>query len=346
MKKIPEHIEFTPDPGININRIIQKDRPDKVGVLVDENTRTHCLPRLEIAMDDLFEIKSGEKHKTLDTCSLLWQKLTEAGFSRKSLLINLGGGVIGDMGGFIASTYKRGMRFINIPTTLLAQVDASIGGKLGIDFHGYKNHIGLFREPDQIIISSIFLETLSKEQLRSGFAEVIKHALIRDYNYWEAITSSTDLNKRNWDEIIHTSVRIKSDVVESDPLEKGFRKILNFGHTLGHAIETWKLLKSEELLHGEAIAIGMIMETRLSELTQKLDSGHAQSIYSYIKNMYPNVTLPPLAEIYSLLKQDKKNEKGEVNFSLLNKIGKCDFNVKVTDELIEDAYFFYEKLYK
>ena len=213
----------------------------KVAILVDENTKRDCLPKLpQFENPIIIEIKSGEENKNINTCNFIWEQLTAQHFDRNSLLINLGGGVIGDMGGFAASTYKRGIDFIQIPTTLLAMVDASVGGKLGVDFNGLKNQIGLFNNPESVLIFPEFLETLPENQLKSGFAEVVKHALISDKNLWEELTSTT-FDKLNWEAIILTSIQIKNNIILSDPFEKGNRKKLNFGHTFGHAVESYYL---------------------------------------------------------------------------------------------------------
>ena len=213
----------------------------KIGILVDENTKEFCLPLLsEIKKSVIIEIKSGEENKNIDSCNLIWEALTKNCFDRNSLLINLGGGVIGDMGGFCASTYKRGIEFIQIPTSLLAMVDASVGGKLGVDFNGLKNQVGLFSNPKSVIINPKFLETLPEDELRSGFAEVVKHALIVDKNLWNHLKNNP-FQDLYWEEIIESSVQIKNKIVMSDPKEKGERKKLNFGHTFGHAIESYYL---------------------------------------------------------------------------------------------------------
>ena len=347
MEKIPSYILFTEEPGKQLDDLIKDLLPDKVGILVDENTKSQCLTALSMKENyEIIEINSGEKHKNLQTCSDVWSSLTKRGFSRKSLLINLGGGVIGDMGGFIASTYKRGIRFVNIPTTLLAQVDASIGGKLGIDFEGLKNHIGLFNEPEYVIVSSHFLSTLPLEQLRSGFAEVIKHALIHDEDYWKMVTSIHRLDSINWLDIIKRSIEVKNEIVSLDPKEKGFRKVLNFGHTLGHAIETWYLHNELNKLHGEAVAAGMILESKLSEQISGLNPLLTNQIGEYIKLHFTKTELPPFEEVIRLMGHDKKNENGQINFSLLKNIGQCEFDREANEEMIYTAFQYYERLYK
>jgi len=319
----------------------------KIGVLVDENARQHCLPIVENTLPpnySLIEIKSGEEQKNLDTCAFIWNKLTGLAFDRKSLLINLGGGVIGDMGGFCAATYKRGIAFINIPTTLLAQVDASVGGKLGIDFLGFKNHIGVFQEPKNVFISSKFLQTLDRRELRSGFSEVIKHCLIHDAKKFEEI-SKKNLEQQDWADVIRHSVEVKRQVVRKDPHEKGLRKILNFGHTLGHAIETYFMNSGNRILHGEAIAKGMICETWLSEIKCGLKHEENQKVFNYIRTIFNLKPIDPgsFESILALTIQDKKNENNIVMASILDKIGNCLFNIEVTKEEMRKSLEFYNE---
>ena len=318
---------------VEIRQAISDINPDKIALLVDENTKSHCLPLLQIPYELLIEIKSGEHQKTLTSCEQIWEKLTQSNFSRKSLLINLGGGVIGDMGGFVAATYKRGMSFINLPTTLLSQVDASIGGKLGIDFQGLKNHLGVFKEPTKVIIHPPFLNTLSMRELKSGFAEVIKHGLIYDITYWLE-TKRLPLDDMDWTAIIQRSVEIKSTIVNQDPFEGGLRKILNFGHTLGHAIESYLLSSKHPLLHGEAIAMGMILEANLSMQLKRISESEFEEISEFICGTYVLPEAPSFEKLIPYLKQDKKNENSRVKFALLERIGKCTYDVEVSSELI------------
>ena len=302
----------------------------QVAILVDENTKRDCLsklPQIENAL--IIEIKSGEENKNISTCSFIWEQLTINNFDRNSLLINLGGGVIGDMGGFCATTYKRGLEFIHIPTTLLAMVDASVGGKLGIDFKGFKNQIGLFNNPKAVFISSEFLETLEESELKSGFAEVVKHSLISDNSLWLKLknTPFTDLD---WEDIIDTSVQIKNKIVLADPFEKGERKKLNFGHTFGHAIESYYLEKRTPISHGEAVFMGMILETKISDLSET----EKNEIKNYILSDFSLPCTPKKSNLHKFLINDKKNQNGKINFTLLNGIGNCSFdNLFSLDEL-------------
>lgn len=347
MNMLPPHIQLTENASAILRKKLAEMAPDRIAFLVDENTKKLCLPSIDIDQDfHLIEIKSGEQNKTLNTCEFIWEHLTQYNFTRNSLLINLGGGVIGDMGGFTAATYKRGIRFINIPTTLLSQVDASIGGKLGIDFSGLKNHIGIFRDPDTIIIDQSFINTLPQEQVLSGFAEIIKHALIRDNTYWDQLQLLNPFSIKDWNSLVYTSIQIKNDVVQNDPYEKGLRKILNFGHTLGHAMETWKLNHQNIITHGEAIAVGMIMETYLAFSCKLISENELQSVSGYIKKNYPYHSIPDVNDLIELMKHDKKNDGDKVNFSLIKTIGECDYNVAVDTFRIKDAVDYYESLYE
>lgn len=342
--KIPDYITFTDFPKNTLKELLDSFQPDKVAYLVDENTKAHCLPKLDLSDDALIiEIKSGEINKNLDTCQLIWQSMTDFGFSRKSLLVNVGGGVIGDMGGFCAATYKRGIRFINFPTTLLAAVDANIGGKLGIDFNGFKNHIGVFQDPNAVVVCDQFLSTLPERELRSGFAEVIKHGLIYDSDYYYSLKQQ-DFPNFQWNDIIRKSIEIKGEVVAQDPKESGVRKILNFGHTLGHGIETWYLNAGKSLLHGEAISIGMITEGFLSQKMDLITSEDLEDLTAYILKIYGLFDLPSLNDVLPLMQQDKKNVGSEINYSLLKGIGKCGFDQKIGLHLIEEAFEYYENL--
>ncbi|MFY0607437.1 MAG: 3-dehydroquinate synthase [Cyclobacteriaceae bacterium] len=341
---IPDYISFTKDPAKSLQETLKTLRPDRVAYLVDENTRVDCLPLLGDLGDGLvIEIASGEINKNLDTCQSIWTELTNAGFSRKSLLVNVGGGVIGDMGGFCASTYKRGIRFVNFPTTLLAAVDANIGGKLGIDFNGFKNHIGIFNDPDAVIICDRFLKTLPERELKSGFAEVIKHGLIFDRAYLEEI-KSVPFPEHDWHAVIRRSAEIKGAVVAEDPKEKGLRKILNYGHTLGHGIETWYLNAGKSLLHGEAIAVGMILEAYLANKIEQLSLEELEVITGFLIETYGKIELPPLDEVLSLVVHDKKNTGSKINYSLLTAIGKCSYDDQVDPDWISKSFSYYQNL--
>jgi 3-dehydroquinate synthase len=341
------NIIFSDSPGKDLAALIGK-KYTQVAVVVDENTRQHCYPLVKEALPPhvLIEIPSGEAHKTLDTCTQVWDSLTEDGFDRNGLLINLGGGVIGDLGGFCAATYKRGIDFMTVPTTLLAMADAGIGGKLGIDYNGLKNHIGLFQHPEAIVIHQGFLKTLSERERRSGFAEVIKHGLIADEYYWQLIRGK-NFAEQPWEKHVKHSVRVKQGIVANDPLEQGERKLLNFGHTIGHAIETYRLTQSTQpLLHGEAIAIGMICESYISYTRKFISKTELKQITAFLLQIYGKESLPAeaLPDIIQWMYQDKKNKDKKINATLLEKVGRGKIDVYISELEAKEAMEFYEAL--
>jgi len=319
----------------------------KFFVIADTKTRKYCYPLLKplLPSHQLVTVKSGETHKNLGSCEIIWQAMTDAALDRHALVLNIGGGVIGDMGGFCAATYKRGVDFVQIPTTLLSQVDASVGGKLGIDFNGLKNHLGVFALPSRVLIDPVFLQTLPPREIRSGFAEIVKHCLIADAEKWETIRVR-DFEQQDWPDLISHSVGIKQRVVEADPREKGLRKILNFGHTLGHAIETWFLEKpaAQQLLHGEAIAAGMVMEAYLAYRKKMIDKELLQEIEEFIFSVYGKTIIAPedVTPILRLTAQDKKNKGGEVRFSLIDGRGSCTYDVPVSAGDMRKALAYYQ----
>jgi 3-dehydroquinate synthase len=339
-------VQIVPEAASALEAWLRDRDYSRIAVLVDENTRKHCYPHLKDALPrhTLITVKSGETQKNLETCTAIWQKLTDAQFDRKGLLLNLGGGVIGDMGGFCAATYKRGIDFVQIPTTLLSQVDASVGGKLGIDFNGYKNHIGVFREPARVVVGTSFLQTLPPHETRSGFAEVIKHCLIADSTMWQTIRRR-DLDDQHWTELVPHSVRIKQAVVAQDPTEKGWRKVLNFGHTVGHAVESYFLAQpKKKLLHGEAIAVGMIAEGYLSMHLGMLPEKEFGQIEEFIFSVYGKVKLEnaDLEAIAPLALQDKKNQGGKIRCVLLQAIGRPVIDQVISLKDIKEALQYYQ----
>ena len=345
---LPEYIHITEDASRAIESFLNEGHFTKVFVLIDENTERHCLPRIISALPTdhmVISVKSGESHKTLDTCGLIWEALTNSNADRHDLIINLGGGVITDMGGFCAATYKRGIAFINIPTTLLAQVDASIGGKLGVDFHGFKNHIGLFQIPDKVIIDPRFLSTLDVEELRSGFAEVIKHNLIADRVQY-GVLKNIPFEEVDWHEWIAHSLAIKNRFVTTDPKEAGERKLLNFGHTIGHAIESFYLGSDRHLRHGEAIAIGMIAETFLSTQRTGLSKQDADAIIQHIRRVYPLNQIPEsdFTEIQHLALHDKKNNDAQIKCVLLETTGSAVYDVIIDADDIAESLNYYNQM--
>ncbi|HWV32457.1 MAG TPA: 3-dehydroquinate synthase [Dyadobacter sp.] len=332
--------------GESLPDFLSSKQYSKIVVIADNNTKRLCYPILKafLPKHSVVTVPSGEAHKTLATCEKIWEFMTKEELDRHALVINVGGGVIGDMGGFCAAVYKRGIDFIQVPTTLLSQVDASVGGKLGIDFQGFKNHLGVFNIPKSVLIDPVFLKTLPEREIRSGFAEVIKHCLIADGAKWEEIRAK-DFEQQNWPDLIAHSVKIKQQVVDQDPTEKGLRKILNFGHTLGHAVETCFLNKGpkERLFHGEAIAVGMIMEAYLSFERKMIDQQTLTNIEEFLFATYGKVKIKPedIEEIIALTRQDKKNKGKEIRFSLLSGAGQCAFDVVVTAAEMRKSIAYY-----
>jgi 3-dehydroquinate synthase len=317
-------------------------------ILVDENTHELCLPQFMAEISgryhfEIIEIASGEINKTIETCVGVWEALSELGADRKSLVINLGGGVLTDLGGFVASTFKRGINFINVPTTLLSMVDASVGGKTGVDLGVLKNQIGVINQPVMVLVIPDFLDTLEERQVTSGFAEMLKHGLIRDESYWTTLKATTSLQEIK--QQILPSIIIKNNVVLQDPTEQGLRKILNFGHTLGHAVESYRLesKKKATLLHGEAIAIGMILEAYLSHKLTGLTLVALEEIKATFLNHYDNIVFSDedISKISELMKYDKKNSHGNINFVLLNSIGEAQIDITVPTELIRESFAYY-----
>lgn len=333
-----------------LNTHLEKSGYSKIFILVDEHTHEDCLPAFMMEIErqyeiEIIEIEAGEIHKNIQTCTQVWEVLSELNADRKSLLINLGGGVITDLGGFVASTFKRGIDFINVPTSLLAMVDASVGGKTGVDLGHLKNQIGVINQPQMVLIVSDFLKTLDERQLNSGFAEMLKHGLIQDRPYWDRLKQMTDLLHVTNE--IYASVAIKNTVVLQDPTEQNLRKILNFGHTLGHAIESYFLEneKKQTLLHGEAIAIGMILEAYLSYTLTGLSGKDLEDIKATFLSRYEKVDFDheDILHILSLLKFDKKNTHGNVNFVLLEGIGKAVIDIQVSEGVLLDAFSYYKE---
>lgn len=345
-------IHFNVSGYESINNYINTSNPSGIFILVDNNTHLHCLApfleKLETTRPiEIIEIEAGEVYKNIDTCVGVWDALSELGADRKSLVINLGGGVVTDLGGFVASTFKRGIAFINIPTTLLAMVDASIGGKTGVDLGSLKNQIGVINTPKMVIIDSNYLKTLAQNEMRSGLAEMLKHGLIQDQDYWNKFKDLSVLDISNLDDLIYDSILIKKHVVDIDPHEDGLRKTLNYGHTLGHAIESYFLSHPDktDLLHGEAIAIGMVLESYISTKLTGLSEDQYNDIKSLILDVYDFVSISPedYKPIIELLKYDKKNAHGNVYFVLLEAIGKTKIDCTVSNDLIIEALNVYNK---
>ena len=343
-------IYFNESGYYSLNQFIADFKPSKIAVITDNNTSQFCknLFLSKIQNHKVLElcIQSGEINKNLDTCLFLWQELSKNNFDRKSLIINLGGGVVTDLGGFVASTFLRGIAFINIPTSLLAMVDASVGGKTGIDLGVLKNQIGVMANPKMVVIDQVYLKTLPVNHFNSGIAEVLKHGLIHSEEHWTKLTQQKlVVSSKNLLEVIFDSVSIKDSIVKQDYFESGLRKSLNFGHTLGHAIESYSLSGKEirPLLHGEAIGIGMILEAFLSAVYLNFPMATVDKIKSVFKIYFDSISFENQAinEIISYLMFDKKNNNKQINFVLLEEIGKPVLDVQVSNAHIIDSFQFY-----
>ena len=338
---------------INCNQIIKDLEQCFVGkfysnvfVLTDEGSRRYCTTFLEELPFEyqMIELKAGDDHKNIGALSSVWQYMTENGADRESLLINLGGGMITDLGGFAASTFKRGIAFINIPTTLLSMVDAAVGGKTGINFCGFKNEIGVINHADAVLIDTLFLKTLDQDNIMSGYAEMLKHGLISKSDHF------TDLIRFEWNtidykklnQLVLDSIMVKQQIVEEDPYERGIRKALNLGHTVGHAFESLAM-KQEPMLHGRAIALGIIVELYLSH--QKLDfpSKKMRQVIQLVKDYYPpfSFNCDDYDTLFDYIKHDKKNSGDRINFTLLSDIGEVHINQNCKKEEIYAALDFY-----
>ena len=317
-------------------------------ILVDENTLDHCLPVFNdltnnIETHGVITIKTVHNNKTIEQTIDVWEQLSELGADRDSILINLGGGVVSDLGGFAAATFKRGIKFINYPTSLLGMVDAGIGGKTGLDFAGIKNQIGLFTNPTCVIIDPVFLITLSQKQLLSGYAELLKCGLIMDRDLWAHISNIECKQISEWDYLIVQSARNKVDIVRHDLHEKGIRKILNFGHTIGHAIESHYLTMGKDVTHGEAVAAGMICETYISSKLYEFECTYFKEIIDVIDMNFERFDLleEDIEQLMNYMSHDKKIKGGKHNFSLLRKLGKAVHDIEVDDKLIKESILFY-----
>jgi 3-dehydroquinate synthase len=336
-------VAISHDPVADLKELIKKILPDKIFFLTDEHTNRYCLPLLQgipgLTGDRIVTIAAGDDHKHLDALASVWQFLSDGGATRHSLLINLGGGMPCDLGGFAAASYKRGIPFINLPTTLLSMVDASVGGKTGINFNGFKNEIGAFRIAEMVLIHTPFLETLDRENLLSGYAEMLKHALIDKPGTLDKLldTDPGEIAAELLAGLVAESVLIKDRYVKSDPLEGGIRKALNLGHTIGHAFESLAMKKGRPALHGYAVAWGIIPELRLSAGKQGFPADVLERVEKYIVNLYGDhgFDKTDFEDLYALMQHDKKNRGNRINFTLLSEIGKPVIDVDCNKKEIE-----------
>jgi 3-dehydroquinate synthase len=329
--------------------LLRQPAVSQVLVVADANTARLCYPLLQPHLPEthrLLELPAGEEYKTLTTCDTVWCNLTEHHADRFTVIVNLGGGVITDLGGFCAAVYKRGLRFVQVPTTLLAQVDASVGGKTGVDFMGFKNQLGVFQEPAGVFIDPQFLATLDPRQLKSGYAEIVKHWLIADAAAFET-QRHQGLFVDDWTPVIRESVATKQRIVAADPLESGLRKVLNFGHTVGHALESYLLLQpGREILHGEAVAAGMVCESWISHQRGLLSDLELDRIETFLFSIYDKVQFVTLETeaIAELALQDKKNSGKTINCTLLNGIGQALYDQPVTLAELADSLRYYHRI--
>ena len=323
---------------------------DKLFILTDSTTRKECLPVLKkfysMRKAQVITIPDTDSHKDIESLMAVWKGLQDGGASRHSCMINLGGGMVTDLGGFAASTFKRGINFINIPTTLLAMVDASVGGKTGINFGGLKNEVGVFNDSKFVILDTEFLKTLDAENISSGYAEMLKHGLISTEPMWEELVSF-DLDNpdlKQLQRMVGDSVEVKERIVEQDPHERGIRKALNLGHTFGHAFESWAL-KRKPILHGYAVAFGLIPELYLSVAKTEFPTEKMRQTVSFIKEYYGTlpITCDDYEELIELMHHDKKNQNGIINFTLLGGIGDIRINQTASTEEIKEALDFFRE---
>ena len=337
--------------GVQVDSFLSKQKYSSLFILMDENILEHCWPKLYqdstlLREAEILLIEPGEQQKNIEIVVQLWQALSEYEADRSSILINIGGGVISDMGGFIASTFKRGIDFINIPTTLLSMVDASVGGKTGINLNFAKNQIGVFNSPQAIFIQYNLLNTLDERQIKNGFAEMLKHGLISDSKHWKSLKNLQNLSIPNISPLIVESIKIKNSIVDQDPLEKGIRKSLNFGHTIGHLIETWSLQNDNApLLHGEAIGIGILIEAYISSKKAGLAENEYLEIEQVIKSFYPKYELTDVffANFEKIISQDKKKKGKELNFTFVPKIGAYQIDRNCSMGEIRESLIYYKE---
>lgn len=336
--------------SLDIATLIAKCEHDKIFILVDENTKRECLPLIKdyhcLKKAETITIKASDINKNINTVIDVWTSLQTLGATRHSVLINLGGGMVTDLGGFAASTFKRGIKFINIPTTLLAMVDASVGGKTGINFRGLKNEIGVFNNPISVVLNTQWLKTLDRENILSGFAEMLKHSLISDETMW-AEHVNFDLFKPNLKKLssmLTQNIKVKEDIVLQDPTEKNIRKALNFGHTFGHAFESWAI-KRKPILHGYAVAYGLIPELFISMYKKGFPTDKLRQTVLFIQQNYGtlNITCDDYTEIINYMHHDKKNSGNDINITLLNNIGNICINQTITEKEIKEALDFFRE---
>ena len=344
---------LTNNPALTIDATVDALDTDRVIIVTDSNVEKIVLPKLSdskiVSTSEIIAITPGEEGKNLDSVTLIWDKLEEVGATRRSVVLNIGGGVVTDLGGFAAATFKRGIRTVNFPTTLLGAVDAATGGKTGMNYRGLKNEIGAFHLPSKVIISAMPFSSQSHEEILSGYAEMIKTAFISDRDFYLRLYHLDDVinNPDALGEAVEKCVDIKDDVVEQDPTEKGLRKVLNFGHTAGHAFESIRILKGMPVTHGKAVAHGMLVALILSHKLLSFDSKEVNLFASFLKKYYgqPLISCKDTSLAIEKMNSDKKNRKyGEPAFTLLKEIGVPEINCVPSQKDISEALEFYLEL--
>lgn len=344
---------ITKDIAVALSSYLSSNTYDKIYILTDTNTRRLCLPALACveALGEAIHItvEAGDMHKSIEQVTKVWMELSQSGASRHSLLINLGGGMVTDLGGFAGATFKRGLHTLNVPTTLMAAVDAAVGGKTGFNFNGLKNEIGSFYPPDGVLIDCSFFRTLDRDNILSGFAEMIKHGLISNEEHWRNILSF-DMERREPDmtrisDIVEKSVAIKERIVRDDPKEQGLRKALNFGHTVGHALESFSFEKKRPVLHGHAVAAGIVCELYLSYKYCEMPVDILRHTTNLIRDAYPPIAFGcgDYDFLYERMTHDKKNENGRVRLTLLGGIGDVRINQETDGKRIFESLDFYRE---
>ena len=324
-----------------LRNVIQSFDASSLVLIADDHTAKDCVPLLNnlTSSATCITIPSGEANKTLESAQQIWSALLDVGADRSTLVLNVGGGMITDLGGFAASCYQRGIRFGHIPTSLLAMADAAIGGKTGVNYQGYKNYIGRFEIPSFIWIDTSFLKTLPQDELKVGLTEIVKHAILSGGALWQMITNAKDSNNLDWHSVLELNTQVKQKIVEADPQERDVRKTLNFGHTIGHALESHFMGTGHAISHGKAVALGMLAEARIASQTGLMGNEDFQAIIEVIERLLGpyEVTLPPAGQLDHWLSGDKKKSKGRIGYSLPERIGLCRWDLAVEQEIVEES---------
>lgn len=346
-----QNVLYSNNVDATLNSIIEGGNYNAVMVLVDANTRLMALPLLPcLSNAHIIEIAPGDDNKNLDTLSRVWSEMMKCGATRHSLLVNLGGGMVTDLGGFAAATFKRGIDFVNVPTTLLGAVDAAVGGKTGINFNGLKNEIGVFAPAKAVIVSTIFFPTLPEQELKSGFAEMLKHAMLHSHESFERLLQ-VDLKDIDYDfflTLMQGSLQVKQHIVEQDPTEQGIRKALNLGHTVGHAFESKALGDGKPVPHGYAVAWGLVVESVLSHILLQFPSNDLYSLARFVKDNYGvfHITCDHYDQLLVLMRHDKKSHSGEINCTLLKSCGDFTINNTIKEDDLKAALDIFRDLFE